>query len=370
MHRINIDKEQTNLIKGIGILLIIFHNYFHWVSPSPGENEFIFSVTHVKNTFSILSNSHLDILNDLFSFFGHYGVQLFIFISAYGLTRSQLNKPYSYIPFLKKRALKIYPTFIIGIVVLIAYNAIIYAYIPNFGWIARIGSKLLMVHTFIPDEAISINGPWWFYGLITHLYLLFIPLLYIIKRYNWKGFLLISAISYISIYTLYQPLLNHQVYVMANAVAHLPEFALGIILALNPHLKFRKTLLTIAMVIFIAGNFNYAIFPFTFLAITYILVITILKIFKKRNTFSTVLVFYGQLSMYLFAIHGFFRKPYFTTRANASDSAIKSIAYGILYLITVTIVAYLCHIIYTLIQDRFRTNKGKRHQTITNKNII
>ena len=89
MPRITISKEQTNLIKGIGILLIIFHNYFHWVSPSPGENEFIFSVASVKKTFSIFSNSPLDSVNVIFSFFGHYGVQLFIFISAYGLTKSQ-----------------------------------------------------------------------------------------------------------------------------------------------------------------------------------------------------------------------------------------------------------------------------------------
>jgi len=36
-------KEQTALLKGLGILLIVLHNFFHNLTPVIGENEFSFS---------------------------------------------------------------------------------------------------------------------------------------------------------------------------------------------------------------------------------------------------------------------------------------------------------------------------------------
>ncbi len=352
MYKIEISKEQTDLIKGIGILLIVFHNYFHWVFPNPGANEFVFDAENIRNLFSIISDSYMNIINVFFSFFGHYGVQLFIFISGYGLSKSFISKHQSFSKFIKRRASKIYPAFLIAILVLIIYDAMVYSSLPNFGWIARILCKVFMIHTLLPNQALSINGPWWFYGLIMQLYFLFIPLFYIIKRWEWKGFIFTLFFSYLLIYCLYTPLMGTGILVLANAPGHIPEFTLGIFLALTPKLTIKIWHLPLLLLIFICGNFSFVFFPFTFIIITYFLIIGVLRFLRKDYKYLAVIKFYGKMSMYLFAVHGFFRKPYFVEWAKDCNSPIMTIFFGMLYLLTVTIVAYLCREIYVLIRNK------------------
>ena len=340
MKNLLINKKQTEIIKGIGILLIVLHNYFHWVSPNTGENEFTFNKDNIVNAFHILSESYLNIINVLFSFLGHYGVQLFIFISGYGLTKSYQKKTVKLIKFLTNRALKIYPTFIISIILLILYKIIIQSEVPTIYWCYQIALKIMMVHTLIPNEALSINGPWWFYGLIIQLYILFIPLYLTIKKWKSRGYIYILIISYVSSFLLYTPLNDWDIYIMANSPAHLPEFALGILLALDPELKAKLKYNIIFTIIFILGNCYFVLFPFTFITITYITIFSLTRLSPYENKFINFTMYYGKISMYLFAVHGFIRNPLFSNWANSANNPIKTIIIGVLYLISVTIVAH------------------------------
>ena len=40
--------KDTTLLKGIGILLIITHNYMHWLPECVPENEYTFSVERIE----------------------------------------------------------------------------------------------------------------------------------------------------------------------------------------------------------------------------------------------------------------------------------------------------------------------------------
>ncbi len=42
-------KQQTTILKGLGILLIVFHNFFHNLTPVIGENEFSFSANILQS---------------------------------------------------------------------------------------------------------------------------------------------------------------------------------------------------------------------------------------------------------------------------------------------------------------------------------
>ncbi len=359
MKAITITKKQTNFIKGLAILLIVLHNYFHLTNPSTGENEFSFNVQNAKNLFSILQDYPVEIINTLFSFFGHYGVQLFIFISGYGLTKSFMSKRVTPFQFIKKRALKIYPVFLISIIVLIAYNFILNLQTPNF-YFLKIICKILMLHTLVPYQSLSLNGPWWFYGLIVQLYILFIPIFYSIKKYGAIGFVVLLLLSYTSIYLFYTPLMQRGVYIMANAPAHIPEFVLGIWLALYPQRTLEFKLLPLLLIVFILGNIYFLFFPFTFIAITYILVITIMYLYKYIN--HSIFIFYGKISMYLFAIHGFFRAPLFVPYANKYNDALISIIIGGGYLLTVTLLAYLFEKTYTKMEQKFTNLIVKKYK--------
>ncbi|MCK5677861.1 MAG: hypothetical protein KAH72_05235, partial [Flavobacteriaceae bacterium] len=88
----SLDLNQTTIFKGIAIFMIAMHNYFHWIAPKPGENEFDFNYIRLENYIDILSHQTLFGLQATFSYFGHYGVQIFLFLSAYGLTKKYGNQ--------------------------------------------------------------------------------------------------------------------------------------------------------------------------------------------------------------------------------------------------------------------------------------
>ncbi|WP_417588596.1 acyltransferase family protein [Owenweeksia hongkongensis] len=338
MNRIVINKEQTEIIKGVGILFIMFHNLFHWIEPITEQNEFIFDSQNVQDLIFSISNYPLEIINIWFSYFGHYGVQLFIFISGYGLTISYLSKPQDYSYFIKNRISKIYPPLLLVLLALLTYKSFTGALSTE--WLASAFIKILMVHTLIPGEALSISGPWWFYGLIVQLYILFIPLFYVIKRWNWKGFLSTLALAYLLIFYLYDPFLNYDLYIMGNAPGHIPEFSLGILLALKPDFSVRKIYIPILLLLFILGNFYFALFPFTFIVVAYLFIVFVLYLFKKKTVITKSLIFYGKISMYLFAIHGLCRGP-FAKIALDSATPFMTIVMGILFVASVTLAAFI-----------------------------
>jgi uncharacterized sulfatase len=349
---VNISLGQTNFLKGVGILLIVFHNYFHWVLPTATENEFEFASSTIFKLFRLMAESPADIINLLFSYFGHFGVQIFIFISGYGLTKSYLRHPTPWKNFLKHRVSKIYPSLLIGIFVLFLFYLTYNHGVPDKTWWRQISFKVLMLHTLIPHEALSINGPWWFYSLIFQLYLLFPILLKVIRKWKFPGFLILSAISYLLIFLFIEPLREKDILLMANAPGHLPEFALGIYLALNPKLKISKLWLVIAAILFTLGNFYYAFYPFTFISIAFLIVAFFQYLTNRKTTLiseQNAIVRYGVLSMYVFAVHGFFRPP-FTGMASELKTPGTTILYAILFFITITGVSIASRELYNTYQ--------------------
>lgn len=80
--------KNLDIVKGIGILLIILHNYFHTFPEFPPECEFKYAPENVSRfTEAMLSGNLRIIILSLFSFLGHYGVSIFVFVSGYGLSK-------------------------------------------------------------------------------------------------------------------------------------------------------------------------------------------------------------------------------------------------------------------------------------------
>ena len=315
-----ISKQDTNIFKAIGILLIVFHNYFHWVAPNTGENEFYFSFRFIQNLFTGLINTPFETINLLFSYFGHYGVQIFIFISGVGLAMSMIKKPTKFRPYILRRLKAIYAMLIVAIV--FYYIALIITenhFLNISNWRAFLW-KALLIHTFLPKQALSLNGPWWFFGLIFQLYLFFPLLFKIIKKYNLNGFIAICLFSFVCTYVerfIFH--LPHGVFWMANSVAHLPEFAFGLYIAMNRDKKIHTWIFISASIVFLLGNLNTGFFPLSFLSITIILYFLISKLIvaiNKSQWIKKILLNIGTLSMAIFIIHGFFRYcfiPHFST---------------------------------------------------------
>ena len=221
----NYTKRDTSIIKGFAILCIVFHNYFRWLAPSPGENEFSFSPLHVRTLFQQLGQQPGEFVNILFSYFGHYGVQLFIMISGFGLALSMMNRPRTWESFVLTRLKKLYPLLLTALVFFFFGKLLMEGKGLSEWELKEIGYKLLFIHTLIPNSGVSLCGPWWFFALIFQLYLLFPLLFHCMKKWGWKAFWVVCAVSYGLIFLFREYLdLYHGTIIMQNAPGHLPEF--------------------------------------------------------------------------------------------------------------------------------------------------
>ena len=77
---LSLSKDQTLMHKAIGILLIVFHNFSQWVEPITGEREFYFNHSAFITAIKLGSNGAWMFIHSFFNYFGHYGVQIFIFL--------------------------------------------------------------------------------------------------------------------------------------------------------------------------------------------------------------------------------------------------------------------------------------------------
>lgn len=321
-------KNDTNIIKGLGILMIMFHNYFHIIPPIPGENEFSFSPQSFDRFTYLLFSYPYDFIRYIFSYFGHYGVQLFVFISSYGLYLSYKEKDIRFLAFLKKRILKIYPALVIVALLLLVFITLYYLEFPETKIFYSILLKLTLIFNFIPNEALAVSGPLWFFALIAQLYIIFPLLVSVTKKYG-ENMMLAIALTFIIITMFLNPvLLRHHLSLYYTFVGQLPVFCLGIYFAARPLIKISDGIILVALLVFAIGNVNEYVWHFSFVAFTifmlavFIMLIPFLQRFKKLNAF---LVFTGSFSLFLFAVHGMARFPFTEIAKKYADPVITSL---------------------------------------------
>ena len=346
----NFAKESTLIYKGIGILLIVFHNFFHWIPPYTGENEWHFSRGCFNNFYCGLLDTPFEFINLFFSYFGHYGLQIFVFISGVGLALSMQNQHRSWGIFMIERLKKLYPLMLTGFVFLFFYIIAFNGKIIGWYHIREFIYKLLFLHTFniTKGSALSLTGTWWFFGLIFQLYVLFPLLFKMVKKYRIKAFLVICLISYVWIYISqygYQPKAN--ILLLQNAPGHLPIFALGILLSMNPGIKIHYFWGILALVVFSLGNYYKLFFPLTFLSVTILFIFGFSKfipfLLNKAKRTTAVLTFYGSISMILFAIHGPLRQPFITITDNTFYGKLFA---ALLFFLAATALSILGNMLY------------------------
>lgn len=110
----DLDRRDSAILKGLAISAIALHNYFHLVSPVR-ESEFFFRPSGFSAFLAGAIHPSFA-LQAFFSFFGHFGVQIFVFLSAYGLAESHWDDTSSWANFLWGRIKKLYPKF--GLVII------------------------------------------------------------------------------------------------------------------------------------------------------------------------------------------------------------------------------------------------------------
>ncbi|MBA4409529.1 MAG: acyltransferase family protein [Bacteroidota bacterium] len=170
---LSLTKDQTLMLKAIGILLIVLHNFSRWVDPITGESEFTFSQSALPTAIHIGSTNGWLFFKAFFNYFGHYGVQLFIFLSGYGLVQSYLHEKQSYIKYVYHRFQKLYPSLVVAILFYMIYEVFAMHQFPKWDIIPNFLAHLTFTATLLPFKGQSVNGPWWFYSAIFQLFYYF-----------------------------------------------------------------------------------------------------------------------------------------------------------------------------------------------------
>lgn len=345
--------KDTNFFKGIGILLIVIHNYLHWQPGFNIENEDGF---HKKNVLVFLDNLFpfvwTDTFSAIFGFLGHYGVQLFIFFSAYGLSVQFLksNSRINYFRYLFKRLKKLYFLLGFAIVLFLIFN---YLFTGNF-----YPFKKTLLYTFLLSTSLSnfsnnylysmFVGPFWFFGLMVQLYIVFPFLFKFIKKFSiYSTF----SVCFILIYALYYVDLKSSFSLFGNIIGHLPEVILGIYFAQKGITKPSLLLLGLCSIGFALSQYFLWIFPLSFICITIIL-LYILEILKEKlNPFFTKTIQYiGEISMILFVVNGFFRLcPLFKIK----DALLRGERI-FLYLLLLFILSYFIYNMYIFLSKKLK----------------
>ncbi len=238
-------RTECDALRGLAIIGIFLHNYCHWLGPIVKENEYQFFSRNVDQLNHALVHPDGNLLLHLLSFFGHYGVPLFLFLSAYGLVKKYerpratdtatvtSGSPATW-RFVRYHFLKLFKMMIVGFVAFTMVDAIT----PG-RWhydVLKIIAQLGMFNNLLPEPDHQIwPGPYWFFGLMLQLYIVYRLLIY---RRHWGftvGLMLACALAQL----FFDPEgegINHYRY---NFMGGMLPFGLGILLA-----RFEKTILS------------------------------------------------------------------------------------------------------------------------------
>ena len=234
-----LNRTECNILRGIAIVGIVLHNYCHWLRPIVKENEYQFNQHNVDWLNNVMAHGFNErTFFHLLSFFGHYGVPIFLFLSAYGLVMKYEGAKTQSLPdsgstngpnalsFLRYHWLKLFRMMIVGFAAFVLVDAMTEG--QHHYEVMDIVAQMGLFNNLLPNpDDIIWPGPYWFFGLMLQLYIVYRLFLY---RKGWTWVVAFIAVCTI-IELLCDPngeLLNRWRY---NFVGGMLPFGLGLLYA-------------------------------------------------------------------------------------------------------------------------------------------
>lgn len=326
----------------------MLHNYCHWLGPAVKENEFLFS-SHRSMAFfrSMTSGDWYWIPINLISFLGHYGVPVFLFLSAYGLVMkyesvesSSKSEP-SALQFIRKHYSKLFLMMIFGYAMFLFVDFIT----PRSHHYRAIDipAQLLMLNNLLPNpDKIIWPGPYWFFGLMLQLYVIYRLLLY--RRSSWWGIAVVALCFVLQL--MCHPESDTLNRLRYNSIGAMLPFVAGMIYArLCQHGRYgllsqEKLLLPasltlvgvalLALCCILAGSSDFASWLWAPLAVC-ILWVAVVRLLPQYAI--SALAWLGNISAAIFVLHPILRKVFIPISRRGDVYA------GLIIYVMVTIVA-------------------------------
>ena len=317
-------RNECTAMRGIAILAIVLHNYCHFISRIVQENEYQFFTSNNDRLWQVISHPDELLPIHLLSFFGHYGVPVFLFLSGYGLVRKYETSDDSCPPvrFVRYSYLKLLRMLIVGFSLFICVDMVTPGRF-QFHWDNVIAQLLMYINVLPEPEKTIWPGIYWFFGLMMELYIVYRLLFY--RRSSW------IAVALIVVCWLLQAFcdpegetLNRLRY---NCIGGLLPFGLGIIAARVRTLRTGSTtptdsayapygpilwllvfILSVALVFAMSFNF----YTWLLWIPVFIILGTIALVKAMPKWMLSIVTWFGNISAAIFVAHPIARKLFIT----------------------------------------------------------
>ena len=301
-------------MRGIAILGIMLHNYCHWLKDIVRENEYTWTASKVDRLWDVLLHPDVLLPIHLLSFFGHYGVPVFLFLSGFGLVMKYegedgVSQPsHNILRFIRYNYLKLFRILIVGFVAFTMIDVMTYS--PHrYHWDEVVGMLGMFANFFEHPAQVIWPGPYWYFGLTLQVYIL-----YRLLFWKWRHWgVVIAAIALC--WLLQEICLNDPETLERlryNCIGGMLPFGMGILVARNrkifPHdisLITCLLLLVISIILIVAMGFNSQFWLWIPL---FIVVGTVALVKVLPPILLRAMVWVGGISAAIFVAHPIVRK--------------------------------------------------------------
>ena len=312
---IKLSKSESQTMRGIAILAIVLHNYCHWLGKMVQENEYQFSERNVRRLMVELAHPSWELIAHLLSFFGHYGVPVFVFLSAYGLVMKYERSPLaesnqeSALSFIWKHYKKLFLMMIVG------YSAYVMVDYMTPGprryefW--NVVGQLGMFGNLYKDPDHDIwPGPYWYFGLMVQIYIVYRLVFYPSKLQTKKWLVggLFAVTLFAQLFFLPEGLTLQ--WYRYNVMGSLPVFIAGVLFA--RYNRFNEPTRTTYAFLAIASTaliFLFSLWFTTWIIVPFLICIGTVAIVKLLpQSLMNILSWVGGISAAMFVCHPITRK--------------------------------------------------------------
>ena len=317
-------RRECTAMRGMAILAIMLHNYCHFIGKIVQENEYQYLSFNNDRLWQVLTHPDALLPVHLLSYFGHYGVPVFLFLSGFGLVKKYEETSHGACPpvrFIRYSYLKLLRMLIVGFVLFVCVDMVTPGRFP-FHWDNVLAQLLMYINVLPGPDKIIWPGIYWFFGLMMELYIVYRLLLY--KRSSWWVVGLIVVCWLLQVFC--EPggeTLNRLRY---NFIGGMLPFGLGIITARVRSLRTGSTFLTdsesapygliLWLLVFLVSIVLVTVMCFNFhswLWIPIIIIIGTTALVKVMpEVVLKVLVWFGSISAAMFVAHPIARKLFIT----------------------------------------------------------
>lgn len=347
----NLSRKDCEAMKGFSILCIILHNILHCIYTQ--ENEFTFNMDNFLEIQSF-STINIDTIFSYISFWGWYGVPVFIFLSGYGLSQKYehiKSEPTSSGKFLLTHFLKLWcllmPAFIVYLII-IAYNGATI-------WIRPTLAQSTMLINLIYSPTAIKPGVYWYFGLTLQLYATYYWCCYK-KKNMYLILLVIVSVALMSVIIKeYGGDGEYLSYVRHNCVGWFMPFIIGIIYSRYAKTREKGIAYSIQAGGYLLSGLlllwycNYNVYTWLLTPVfSIVVIIAVVKLlFIHIHILYRCFTWLGHISSFLFVVHPLIREIVLTT----NDTSI-SLGRLFVYLILSVTLSIIYKPIYTSLYSK------------------